>query len=520
MDALTLLLPPAFGFAIGYATNALAIAMLFRPHREVRILGFALQGMVPRRKDEIAVAVSRVVATELLREESVAARLAGPEVRQALAVLVGELGARALDREYGAAAEELDPVRAEALERALAHGIREAGRAAQGWVDSAAVREAVVGLVGGLLERTPGELLGGERDLLARAAGSRLEELLASPELPGRVRTVLAQSLVALAAAGEPVGRLVPPEAVAGLTAAAARAVPALLGRFEEALLAPANVVRLKGAVRAGIVAYLMEPRGGVVKNLVRHAALLGRERIYREADEIVDQNLHRLRELVHREENRARVEEGIAEALGAFLGRTPGELLAALPPEALGALYERGAAELCSWLRRPGVAQALTAAAAREVDRVFDVPLGDLARAAGVGEGAARRWADQAVAWAAGGGLGAVADREAEGLARLAVRVPLGRPRRFLPPSFFDELVGLALDRLMPVVAAKVPEILRVVDVRGLIEREIRAFSPAEVERVIQGVAGRELRAITGWGGVLGALVGGLQSALWFFWG
>ncbi len=112
------------------------------------------------------------------------------------------------------------------------------------------------------------------------------------------------------------------------------------------------------------------------------------------------------------------------------------------------------------------------------------------------------------------------MADREAEGLARLAVRVPLGRPRRFLPPSFFDELVGLALDRLMPVVAAKVPEILRVVDVRGLIEREIRAFSPAEVERVIQGVAGRELRAITGWGGVLGALVGGLQSALWFFWG
>ena len=76
-------------------------------------------------------------------------------------------------------------------------------------------------------------------------------------------------------------------------------------------------------------------------------------------------------------------------------------------------------------------------------------------------------------------------------------------------------ELLDLALDHLMPVVSAQVPEILRIVDVRGLIEREILAFSPREVEEVILSVARRELRSITWWGGILGALVGGFQAAL-----
>jgi len=53
---------------------------------------------------------------------------------------------------------------------------------------------------------------------------------------------------------------------------------------------------------------------------------------------------------------------------------------------------------------------------------------------------------------------------------------------------------------------------------VQGLIEQEILAFAPEDVERVILEVAGRELRAITWWGAGLGGLVGTLQSALHYF--
>ncbi|NOY45592.1 MAG: DUF445 family protein, partial [Deltaproteobacteria bacterium] len=98
----------------------------------------------------------------------------------------------------------------------------------------------------------------------------------------------------------------------------------------------------------------------------------------------------------------------------------------------------------------------------------------------------------------------------------RRAVEHALASGRIPPPPrEVVRDLVGVAFQRLMPVIADQVPAVLSIVDVRGLVERQIQAFSPAEVERVILQVAQRELRAITWWGGVLGAAVGGVQAGL-----
>jgi uncharacterized membrane protein YheB (UPF0754 family) len=518
MEVLSWFLPPSFGFAIGYVTNALAIRMLFRPHREVRFLGLRFQGMIPRRKGDIAATISRTVVSELLREESVAARLAGPEVRSALQALALDLWGRYLARARGTVAEFLGEASSQAATRALGQLVPEAARAVQRW---AATREGVAfceGLLASLLERTPGELLRGEELLAARAVQARLSQWVSAPGLETRLRPGVARVLVALAGSDLPIGRLLP----TGIREAALEAihpvVPALLQRFGEALLAPPNVRRLKIAVRDGIETYLLETEGGIVKNLVRQAALMGRSRIYQEADEIVDANLHRLRELVLREENRAHLEKGIGEALDRLLARTAAELLEALPPRALEGLHGQVAAWVCEQLRRPQVGEALSHFVQRELEHLSASTLRDLARGAGLGENPARRWALQLARWATEGGIESLAGREQERIVRGLLRMELGRAERNVPLLLVAEVTGVALDHLMPVISARVPEILQIVDVQGLVEREVLGFSPEEVERVILTVAGRELRSITWWGGILGALVGGLQSvlALW----
>ncbi len=60
---------PAVGALIGYGTNYLAVRMIFRPVRPVRILGFTLQGLVPRRQAELAASVGRVVGEHLLSHD-------------------------------------------------------------------------------------------------------------------------------------------------------------------------------------------------------------------------------------------------------------------------------------------------------------------------------------------------------------------------------------------------------------------------------------------------------------------
>jgi uncharacterized membrane protein YheB (UPF0754 family) len=60
---------PAVGALIGYGTNYLAVRMIFRPVKPVRILGLTFQGLVPRRQAELAASVGRVVGDHLVSHE-------------------------------------------------------------------------------------------------------------------------------------------------------------------------------------------------------------------------------------------------------------------------------------------------------------------------------------------------------------------------------------------------------------------------------------------------------------------
>lgn len=68
---------------IGLFTNWLAIVMLFRPHREVRLFGKRVPltpGLVPRRQEELAEKLGEVVDEELLDAEGLAKSLKRPEM--------------------------------------------------------------------------------------------------------------------------------------------------------------------------------------------------------------------------------------------------------------------------------------------------------------------------------------------------------------------------------------------------------------------------------------------------------
>jgi len=63
------ILLPGVGALIGYGTNYLAVRMIFRPVRPVRVLGWTLQGLVPRRQAELARSIGRVVGEHLFSHD-------------------------------------------------------------------------------------------------------------------------------------------------------------------------------------------------------------------------------------------------------------------------------------------------------------------------------------------------------------------------------------------------------------------------------------------------------------------
>ena len=59
---------PIIGAGIGWLTNRLAIQMLFRPRKPVRLFWWRVQGLIPRRQGELATRVAEIVETELFNQ--------------------------------------------------------------------------------------------------------------------------------------------------------------------------------------------------------------------------------------------------------------------------------------------------------------------------------------------------------------------------------------------------------------------------------------------------------------------
>lgn len=73
------LLMVLIGALIGYITNKVAIKMLFRPVNPVRILFFKIQGVFPKRKDQMAISLAEIIETELLDSDTLFNKIIDPE---------------------------------------------------------------------------------------------------------------------------------------------------------------------------------------------------------------------------------------------------------------------------------------------------------------------------------------------------------------------------------------------------------------------------------------------------------
>lgn len=64
-----LLILAVVGAFIGWMTNVFAIKLLFRPFEPINILGFKLQGLIPKRREDIAKNIAITIEDELLTIE-------------------------------------------------------------------------------------------------------------------------------------------------------------------------------------------------------------------------------------------------------------------------------------------------------------------------------------------------------------------------------------------------------------------------------------------------------------------
>jgi len=92
VDWLYVVLTPLVGSLIGYFTNWLAVKLLFRPVDPyvIPVIGYTIQGLLPKRRYELARQIGEVVERELLSMEDILALSRQGELTDRLVLLLSE----------------------------------------------------------------------------------------------------------------------------------------------------------------------------------------------------------------------------------------------------------------------------------------------------------------------------------------------------------------------------------------------------------------------------------------------
>ena len=77
--------------AIGWITNWVAIKMLFRPHNEINLGLFKIQGLIPKRRAEIGTGIADVIQNELISIKDIIANIDREEFSKRLNDLIDDV---------------------------------------------------------------------------------------------------------------------------------------------------------------------------------------------------------------------------------------------------------------------------------------------------------------------------------------------------------------------------------------------------------------------------------------------
>lgn len=79
------------GAMIGWVTNYIAIKMLFRPYKEMNFLFFKIQGLIPKRRSEIAVSIADTVQKELISLKDITNSLNPDEIEVRMGEIIDKI---------------------------------------------------------------------------------------------------------------------------------------------------------------------------------------------------------------------------------------------------------------------------------------------------------------------------------------------------------------------------------------------------------------------------------------------
>ena len=506
-----------FATAHGYAGAWLAVRMLFRPRRPFKVLGITLfpQGMIPRHRDRLALAIGKAVGEELVSQETIMEELLGKDfLRRKIRGVIDSYTQDLISQNYPSLIETLPSnLRAPVLEAIASLQFRVAEH-----IENVLKSEESLETISGFVERRVDEVLSRrvasvvDDETFERIVGfleERIRSAIKSPELEQKIRVFISGRLDDLANTPTPVGAMFTPDAVMLLKEKAGEQIAPMAHHLTEIAAAERTRNQIGALIKREVHTYY-EALPFFKKIFVSRENLLG------EVDDLVNESLPRrieetLKGDFFAEEARNFIETSIDNALS----RPLPDVIGKIDPSQLGRFKEQITKAVLSLLRGDEMMRQISAYVTDTLAQFRPHSIDSIMRALHPeSEAKLKKMLSKGL-------LNIIAGEDTSkivnGMLATQIENLLAAPIGRLSDNIAEEKLLAAsegfADTIIAAIRDKLPEAIKEFDVGSVVRQKIMNYPVEKLEELVLSVAKEHLRTIELFGALFGLFIGIVQA-------
>ncbi|MDT7778211.1 MAG: hypothetical protein QOC99_723 [Acidobacteriota bacterium] len=506
----------------GYGAAWLAVRMLFRPHKPVKILGLTIwpQGMIPRHRERLAQTIGNAVGNELVSQDTVVHALFETGFfRRKVESFVGAYTEELLDKTYATFLDALPrALRAPVLDALSALQVRIAEHIA-GVLRSEETAEAVTHFidrrVDEILAQRLSEVVTPETfEQVLGFVENRFRGVVTERGFESKVREFVSARVDELAASHATLAEMFTPDTVAVIKERIDSQVPPIVRKLTEIATNKGTRKQIGALIKREVDDYYQQ------LNFFKKI-FISRERIHGEVDDLVNKTLpRRVGEFLSGEAFEHQAEEFLNSTIDEVLARPFNELVGNVAPERLEMIKDQIAARILSMARSAELATSVSAYATDALQRLRPHTLRALL------EHARPDSAEQIKDFLSRGLMNVLSREETARMINsiLATQVekllvaPIGRVGDLVPEEKVRRASVVLAERIESAARERLPHAIAEFDIGGIVREKVSGYPITKLEDLVLSVAKHHLRTIELFGLLIGFFIGVVQAAYLYF--
>jgi uncharacterized membrane protein YheB (UPF0754 family) len=511
-----------FATVHGYAGAWLAVRMLFRPRRPVKLLGLTIfpQGMIPRHRERLATAIGKAVGEELVSQETIMEELLGKDfLRKKIRGVIDSYTQELLAQNYPSLIETL-PTN---LRGPVLDAITSLQFTVSEHIDAVLKNEETQIAISSFVERRVDEVLSRrvssivDNKTFESIVGfleDRIKSAFDSPALEKNIRDFVSRRIDDLVGTETTLGSMFTPDAVALLKEKANEQIEPVAHQLTEIAAAE----RTRNQIGALIKREVHEYYEGLpfFKKI-----FVSRDNLLSEVDDLVNESLPKRIEETLKGDFFAEEARGfIGSAIDKAMTRPLPDVIGKINPEQLDRLKAQISSAVVNLIRGEEMRRSISAYLTDTLEKLRPHSIDSILRTI-------HPEAEQKLKGMLSRGLLSVV--AGENTSRLVndmlsrqveqlLAAPLGR----LSDKIGEEKVRSASDSfgdtLIAAIREKLPDAIREFDVGGVVREKIKAYPADKLEALVMSVAKEHLRTIELFGAFFGLVIGLVQGVLIYY--